>query len=188
MIRLIPVGDKFVLHCSHTISCYQAATKIQSVRKCGSKMAYFAARMQQLDCLEGWRACRMKQSAAKYKNTVNTIKGSIIINVLFLLKIVPNNNSRKKNSTWPFNCLPPSIRLTISQAINTSALQCRQFDAQGHWPVGQKFSLVSPLGFFSKVHSWMFPKNRGGKPPKWMVKIMENLIKMDDLGVPIFLG
>ena len=22
----------------------------------------------------------------------------------------------------------------------------------------------------------------GGKPPKWMVKIMENLIKIDDLG------
>ena len=34
---------------------------------------------------------------------------------------------------------------------------------------------------------WMFPKI-GGKPPKWMVKIMENLIKMDDLGgnPPIF--
>ena len=29
-------------------------------------------------------------------------------------------------------------------------------------------------------------KNRG-KPPKWMVKIMENPIKMDDLGVPLFL-
>ena len=29
-------------------------------------------------------------------------------------------------------------------------------------------------------------KNRGG-PPKWMVKIMENPIKMDDLGVPLFL-
>ncbi len=28
----------------------------------------------------------------------------------------------------------------------------------------------------------MFPKI-GGKPPKWMVKIMENPIKMDDLGV-----
>ena len=29
-------------------------------------------------------------------------------------------------------------------------------------------------------------KNRGG-PPKWMVKIMENLLKMDDLGVfPLF--
>ena len=29
-------------------------------------------------------------------------------------------------------------------------------------------------------------KNRG-KTPKWMVKIMENPIKMDDLGVPLFL-
>ena len=28
---------------------------------------------------------------------------------------------------------------------------------------------------------WVFPKI-GGKPPKWMVKIMENPIKMDDLG------
>ena len=27
----------------------------------------------------------------------------------------------------------------------------------------------------------------GGFPPKWMVKIMENPIKMDDLGVPSFL-
>ena len=27
----------------------------------------------------------------------------------------------------------------------------------------------------------------GGKPPKWMVKIVENPIKMDDLGVPLFL-
>ena len=32
----------------------------------------------------------------------------------------------------------------------------------------------------------MFPKI-GGKPPKWMVKIMENPIKMDDLGVSLFL-
>ena len=32
----------------------------------------------------------------------------------------------------------------------------------------------------------MFPKI-GGKTPKWMVKIMENPIKMDDLGVPFFL-
>ena len=29
-------------------------------------------------------------------------------------------------------------------------------------------------------------KNRG-EPPKWMVKIMENPIKMDNLGVPLFL-
>ena len=27
----------------------------------------------------------------------------------------------------------------------------------------------------------------GGKNPKWMVKIMENPIKTDDLGVPLFL-
>ena len=33
---------------------------------------------------------------------------------------------------------------------------------------------------------WMFPKI-GGKPPKWMVYFMENTIKMDDLGVPLFL-
>ena len=29
-------------------------------------------------------------------------------------------------------------------------------------------------------------KNRAG-PPNWMVKIMENPIKMEDLGVPLFL-
>ena len=29
----------------------------------------------------------------------------------------------------------------------------------------------------------MFPK-RGGFPPKWMVKIMENPMKVDDLGGP----
>ena len=27
----------------------------------------------------------------------------------------------------------------------------------------------------------------GGNPPKWMVKIMEHPIKMDDLVVPLFL-
>ena len=31
----------------------------------------------------------------------------------------------------------------------------------------------------------MFP-NIGGKTPKWMVKIMETPIKIDDLGVPLF--
>ena len=38
----------------------------------------------------------------------------------------------------------------------------------------------------SLSHGWP-SKNRGIYPPKWMVKIMENLIKMDDLGVPLFL-
>ena len=32
------------------------------------------------------------------------------------------------------------------------------------------------------------PKNRGGKPPKWMVKIMEKPIKIHELeGPPLFL-
>ena len=36
---------------------------------------------------------------------------------------------------------------------------------------------------FSKlVYIWVFPKHNG--IPKWMVKIMENPIKMDDLGGP----
>ena len=41
------------------------------------------------------------------------------------------------------------------------------------------------LGYKSAVHvgKWVFPKIG---PPKWMVKIMENPIKMDDLGVPLF--
>ena len=33
----------------------------------------------------------------------------------------------------------------------------------------------------------MVPKI-GGQPPKWMVYNMENPVKMDDLGVPLFLG
>ena len=40
--------------------------------------------------------------------------------------------------------------------------------------------LVSEL---HELHLGVEPKI-GGKPPKWMVKIMENPIKMDDLGVP----
>ena len=36
-------------------------------------------------------------------------------------------------------------------------------------------------GSYSNPNIWVFPKI-GVFPPKWMVKIMENLIKMDDLG------
>ena len=41
------------------------------------------------------------------------------------------------------------------------------------------------MSFFSTVDA----KPIGGKPPKWMVKIRENAMKMDDLGgvnTPIF--
>ena len=37
-----------------------------------------------------------------------------------------------------------------------------------------------------KVKIYMDVSKKGGTP-KWMVKIMENPIKMDDLGVPLFL-
>ena len=48
------------------------------------------------------------------------------------------------------------------------------------------FSLVGfhPTVFIYGVYMGV-SKNRGG-PPQWMVKIMENPIKMDDLGVPLF--
>ena len=38
-----------------------------------------------------------------------------------------------------------------------------------------------------RVCIWVFPRI-GGFPPKWMVKIMENPIKMDDLGGTIIFG
>ncbi len=47
-------------------------------------------------------------------------------------------------------------------------------------------------GFFQSLYTfvyiWVFPKHNG--IPKWMVKVMENpikIFKMDDLGVPLFL-
>ena len=39
-----------------------------------------------------------------------------------------------------------------------------------------------PSAFFSNIKIWMFPKIGEGSP-KWMVKMKENLLKMDDLGV-----
>ena len=37
------------------------------------------------------------------------------------------------------------------------------------------------------VFTWVSTQNIGGFPPKWMVKIREPPIKIDDLGVPLFL-
>ena len=57
-----------------------------------------------------------------------------------------------------------------------------------HIPAGE-FLLEenTPGNKISKIHVDA-SKNRGIFPPKWMVKIMENPIRMDDLGVPLFLG
>jgi len=43
---------------------------------------------------------------------------------------------------------------------------------------------VTSLTLLKGFDIWVFPKNRG--TPKWMVKIMENPIKRDDFGVPLF--
>ena len=72
------------------------------------------------------------------------------------------------------------------QIVNRCLLQVLELG-----PIGGLFC-GDPLACFPPIHqpkfssTWLFPKI-GGKPPKWMVKIMENPIKMDDLGVPLFL-
>ena len=48
----------------------------------------------------------------------------------------------------------------------------------GHGDIFQPAMLGTTRGYMG------VSKNRG--TPKWMVKIMENPIKMDDLGVPLF--
>ena len=45
-----------------------------------------------------------------------------------------------------------------------------------------------PHGATLRVLFGCQPKNRGILPPKWMVKIMETPIKMDDLGGTTILG
>lgn len=49
-----------------------------------------------------------------------------------------NNYAPEKETPKALQLSSSLLRLTIRQSINTSALQCRQFDAQSHWPV-QKF-------------------------------------------------
>ena len=47
-----------------------------------------------------------------------------------------------------------------------------------------KTGIQAPIGFM-RLGIWVLNQKRG--TPKWMVKIMENPIKVDDLGVPLFL-
>ena len=80
--------------------------------------------------------------------------------VVFLF---PSNDPPERSARSHRHVRPRSRRLCDSQPVspswNQENLDCRTI--------------------------WVFPKI-GGKPPKWMVKIMENPIKMDDLGVPPF--
>ena len=50
-----------------------------------------------------------------------------------------------------------------------------------NFPNGLRLVWQKLCVFFILWSIWVFPKI-GGKPPKWMVKIMENPIRMDDLG------
>ena len=52
---------------------------------------------------------------------------------------------------------------------NASRIHFQLLTGLPHYPM---FSFKIPVGFESP-QTWMFPKI-GGKPPKWMVKIMEN--------------
>ena len=52
-------------------------------------------------------------------------------------------------------------------------------------PKKNRHLFQSRKGEDPRIKIWVFPTK--GVPPKWMVKIMENPIKMDDLGVPLFL-
>jgi len=47
----------------------------------------------------------------------------------------------------------------------------------GKWRRLVVYTIPDLYGCFQKI----------GVPPKWMVKTMENPIKIDDLGVPLFL-
>ena len=58
------------------------------------------------------------------------------------------------------------------------------FDDNGGGMISKKFmqNIILPNSTSSQ-----FGVSKNNGTPKWMVKIMENTIKMDDLGVPLFL-
>ena len=74
---------------------------------------------------------------------------------------------QKSHSQPPFGCMKPVVNNGIFTNLN--------------WWV---YRISEPSIVCSSI--WMFPKIVG-KPLKWMVKIMENPITMDGLGVPLFL-
>ena len=79
----------------------------------------------------------------------------------------------------------------VAQLFHTKEVMASQFAVGCRWVF--RVDLHNDCGTTCakfKVANWhhmgVEPKI-GGNPPKWMVKIMENPIKMDDLGVPLFL-
>ena len=75
---------------------------------------------------------------------------------------------------------PPKWKPNTILKLNSSAVWREITDP------GSDLAVASSRSVFHQP-LWVFP-TKEGKPPKWMVKIMENPIKMDDLGgfPPIF--
>ena len=94
------------------------------------------------------------------------------------------------DSPWSRDALVSNLDVPLSMEVGAWWLPVSP------WPARSSMDSRDPGGeitheFFGSHRCkwwWLYgcqPKNRG--TPKWMVKIMENPIKLDDLGVPIFL-
>ena len=101
-----------------------------------------------------------------------------------------------ENKTY-LSCHHPAVFQTESVIKSWTSLTLAFFDParSTKWPPVAEQLLVkagnwwrwgrwSTWGNWWCVDIWVFPKISG--TPKWMVKIMENPIKMDELGVPLF--
>ena len=100
---------------------------------------------------------------------------------------------------WKLTCfiqILPNTFPRIFSNILRSRKNCHAFNGGGMrraWLMASVFKIFrvfewSLCGTWGSVSPLMgVSKNRGG-PPKWMMKIMENPIKIDDLGVPLFLA
>ena len=75
--------------------------------------------------------------------------------------------------------------MTLIDFLNDLEFRCCEISKLEEVDFQSALALFVYWKILSKC-KWVFPKI-GGNPPKWMVKIVENPIKMDDLGVPLFL-
>ena len=76
---------------------------------------------------------------------------------------------------WPSSKLHKEVALTCDEVIWESENHCK---CRPVWCRNEPF--------YGRKHMGVEPKI-GGKPPKWMVYVMENPIKIHDLGVSLFL-
>ncbi len=78
--------------------------------------------------------------------------------------------------------LPTTHWLTF-QVFQKKFVRCKTARVEA-WILSYRMVFFSPhASWWMEIQIGVEPKI-GGKPPKWMVKIMENPIKLDDLGGP----